>query len=67
MDKEMWTKKCGRGFADKDLRRQIFVIRITVETNFCGDEEMRYEELRIGRNVRQRTARPRNAKTKICG
>ena len=55
---------------DEDLRRRIFAIRITVETNFCGDEEMQYEELRIQRNVRQRNARQRNAdeekRTKKC-
>ena len=52
---------------DEDLRRRIFAIRITVETNFCGDEEMQYEELRIQRNARQRNARQRNVETKKCG
>ena len=46
-DEEMRTKVSRWRNVDEDLHRQMFATQGNVETNFCGDEEMCYEDLCI--------------------
>ena len=40
-DEDLWTKVCGRGFADKDLQRRKFGDMMIYASKNCRYEEMR--------------------------